>query len=138
MDTGKLSLKAASAIMQYVPVGPLVAGSELDETVIRAGSYNVLPLGMTIATVPTYGQPVAVEACRGRRAKAIAAASLGALVPVAVGSTNGHLIPLMPSGLTAHIASGGDVAMRYAVGFALKSAADGDVFDIIVDPHAVL
>jgi hypothetical protein len=138
MDTGMQSLKAASAISQYVPVGPLVAGSELDETVIRAGSYNVLPIGMTIATVPTYGQPVAAEARRGYVTKGIAAASLGAFSPIAVGSTNGHLIPLCPSGLTAHIASAGDVPVRYIVGYAQESAADGDVIRIVFDPQQIL
>jgi len=136
-DTGLLSLKAASAIVQWAPVGPLVAGSELDETIIRAGSWNVLPVGVNTATLATYGLPAAV-AIKGQRAYGIAAASLGALTPVAVGSTNGRLIPVCASGITTHAGSGGDVASRYAVGIALKSAVDGDYFPIIVDPQLVL
>lgn len=131
-----VSLKAASAIAAYVPVSFLAGGSALSETVIRAGSVNEFAVGFTIATTATYGLPVAV-AVRGR-VKALAGASLGAGALLGVGSTNGVLIPIGPSGLPAHVASAGAVDARFAVGRALKNAAAGDTFDVLVDCNQII
>jgi hypothetical protein len=57
--------------------------------------------------------------------KAIAAASLGAGARVAVGSTNGVLIPIGASNIASSANGSG---LRYVVGRALKNAVAGDVF----------
>lgn len=131
-----LSLKAASAIAAYVPVSFLQGGSALDETVIRTGSTNEFAVGFTGATIATYGMPVNV--ILSGRAKGIAGASLGAGAVLGVGSTNGILIPIGPSGLPAHVASGGAVDARFTVGRALKNAAAGDIFDVYVDTDQII
>lgn len=121
----RLSLKAASAIAQNVPVMFLPGGSALDLTVQRAGSINDIAVGMTIATVATYGDPAAVIV--SGEAKGIAGASLGAGALVGVGSTNGILIPLIASNI-ASVADGS--GLRFVVGRALVNAAAADVFTI--------
>lgn len=121
------SLKAASVIAGFVPVMFLPGGSALDETVHRAGSINDVALGMTIATVATPGDPVAVVTAG--RAKGIAGASLGAGAFLGVGSTNGILIPLSPSAAAA------PTLARYIVGQSLVNAVAGDVFTVKVKPE---
>lgn len=125
-----LPMKAASAIAQWVPVMPLAGASSVDHTVIRAGSLNDLPIGMTIATIASVGDPVTVVV--GGIAKGIAGASLGAGAPVGVGSTNGVLIPQTPS-VTATA-----MALRWVVGVSLDAAAAGDVFSIWVKPDQLV
>lgn len=130
--------KAASAIAQWVPVIGLEGSSSIDETVIRAGSYNQFPIGMSIASAASPGDPITVVT--EGRVKAIAAASLGAFTPVGVGSTNGHLIPLARGaggqvGPSAHVAT---VLQINQVGIAMTAAADGDVFTILVDPLQIV
>lgn len=135
----QIPLKAASAIAQYVPVRFVgdahggFGGSALSETVVRAGSWNELAIGMTIATIATYGLEVAV-AYTGE-VKGIAGASLGAGAPVAVGSTNGILIPVLATGgpATANL-----VGTRFAVGIALKNAAAGDYFPVLLKPDQIV
>jgi len=122
-----LPFKAASGIGQYVPVAMLAGGSSLSETVIRAGSANDDILGMTIATVASPGDEVAV-AIAGVE-KGIAGASLGAGVRVGVGSVNGVLVPLLAS------AGAAPTAARYVVGRALKNAAPGDYFPVLLQPE---
>lgn len=128
-----IPLKAASGIAQYVPVAFLAGGSALSETVIRAGSINDDVLGMTIATVASPGDEVAVAVAGV--VKGVAGASLGAGCRVAVGSTNGILIPLAASGGPASV---NVVATRYAVGRALKNAAAGDLFPVLLQPEQVV
>lgn len=135
----ELPLKAASAIAQYVPVRFVgdahggFGGSSLSETVVRTGSWNELALGMTIATVATYGQEVAVQV--NQVTKGVAGASLGAGAPVGVGSTNGILVPLLATGGAA---SANLVGTRFAVGIALKNAAAGDFFPLLVKPDQIV
>jgi hypothetical protein len=129
----KLPLFAASAIAQYVPVQFLQGGSSLNESVIPAGSINIFAVGMTEATVPTYGMEVAVK--YGSVSKAIAGASLGAGALVGVGSTNGILIPLTASNIASAANGSG---LRYQVGVALKNAAAGDIFPILVKPDQIV
>lgn len=129
--------KAASAVANWVPVAALQPASALDETVIRAGSINDKAIGMSIATVASPGDPITVRT--GGRAKAIAGASLGAGAPVAVGSTNGILVPLLPSGLSTALGSAvGAAGLRYVVGYAVENAVAGDVFTIRVDPGQIV
>lgn len=135
----ELPLKAASAIGQYVPVRFVgdphggFGGSALSETVVRTGSWNELALGMTIATVATYGQEVAVQFTQVT--KGIAGASLGAGAPVAVGSTNGILVPVQATGGAA---SANLVATKFSVGIALKNAAAGDYFPVLLKPDQIV
>lgn len=133
INPNTIPLKAASAIGQYVPVAFLAGGSALSETVIRAGSINDDVVGMTIATVASPGDEVAV-AFSGQ-VKGIAGASLGAGARVAVGSTNGILIPLAASGGPASV---NVVATRYSVGRAAKNAAAGDLFPVILQPEQIV
>lgn len=121
--------KAASAIAQWVPVIGLEKASSIDETVIPAGSYNQFPIGMTMATVASPGDPVSVVMFGGKT-KAIAGASLGAFTPVGVGSTNGILVPLARSSVAS--------AITNQVGFSVQAAAPGDVFTIFVNPAEVV
>jgi hypothetical protein len=130
-----LPLRAASAIGQYVPVrftgDPQVTpGSAVTESVVRAGSTNEDVLGMTIATVASPGDPVAV-AWFGV-SKGIAGASLGAGARLMVGSTNGILIPFVATGAAA---SG--PLRTYVVGRSLKNAAAADVFSFVIDPEQI-
>lgn len=127
--------KGASAIAQWVPVVGLEGTSSADETVIRAGSTNQFPIGMTIATVASPGDPVTV--ITGGKTKGIAGASLGAFTPVGVGSTNGILIPLTRYS-ASYAASNTALAQISQVGIAMQSAAAGDVFTILVKPAQVL
>ena len=125
--------KAASAIAQYVPVMFLPGGSALSETVQRAGSINDLPLAFTLATVASPGDPASLQH-RGV-VKGIAGASLGAGALVGVGSTNGVLAPFSASGGPA---SANLVAVRWRVGIALKNAAAGDYFPVLLDPQQIV
>jgi hypothetical protein len=121
----RLPAKAASAIAQYVPVTGVPAGSSLSETVYRAGSVNDFPLGFTTATVASPGDEVSIQ--NGGVTKGVAGASMGAWTPVAVGSTNGILIPLVPSGLSTALGSAiGAQGVRWSVGVTTKNAVAGD------------
>lgn len=123
----RIPLKAASGIAQYVPVTPVPAGSSLSETVYRAGSLNDIPLGFTTATTASPGDEVSVMF--SGVVKGVAGASLGAGAPVAVGCVNGILIPIAASGGPA---SFNQIAVRWSVGIALKNAAAGDYFPVLL------
>lgn len=127
-----LSLKAASAIAAWVPVQFLQGASALTETVQRNGSLNIEAVGFTIATIASPGDPVAVV--DQGEVKAIAGASLGAGADLAVGSTNGILIPLAASAL----ATGAIGEIRYTVGKAKYNAAAGDIFTVVVKPEQLI
>jgi hypothetical protein len=131
---GRQPVKAASAIAQYVPVTFLAGASALSETVQRTGSFNELSFGVTLATVASPGDPVSI-AMPGEVVKGIAGASLGAGALVAVGSTNGILIPQIASGGPA---SANLVAVRWGVGIAVKNAAAGDYFPVYLNPAQIV
>lgn len=130
---GRPPLSSASQAAAYVPVAFLQGGSALSETVIPAGSVNVLPFAITIATVASAGDPAQLAYLK-EVAKGICGASLGAGAQVAVGSTNGILIPLTASGA----ASVANYPLRYTVGIALKNAAAGDIFPVFIDPQQIV
>ncbi len=133
----RIPMKAASAISQYVPVTPLPAASALSETVYAAGSVNDMPLGFTTATVASPGDPVSVQF--SGVVKGVAGASLGAGAPVAVGSTNGILIPLLPSGLSTALGSAiGAAELRWSVGVALKNAVAADLFPVLLKAAQII
>src|SRR6476469_9824514 len=93
----RIPLTAASAIGQYLPVTPVTAASALTDAVQQAASLNDLPLGFTTVNVASPG-PVGVLI--SGIAIGVAAASLGAGCQVGVGSSNGRLVPVNPSGLS--------------------------------------
>lgn len=131
---------AASVINAGQPValvGAVTPASSRDEVVIPAASLNIDVFGVARSTQPTYGFPVdiVVEGV----VKCVAAASLGAGVRVAVGSTNGKLIPLHPSG-PIDTATTPVVAQppRFVVGRALTAAVAGDTFSVLLDPSQII
>ena len=126
----RIPLFGASAISAKVPV-TFVAGAS--QTVVRTGSFNELSVSFTISAVASPGD--AAQILMGGIIDAVAAASLGAGARVAVGSTNGRLIPLAASGGPA---SANLVAVRYTVGIALENAADAGSFKCLVDPGQVV
>lgn len=118
-----IELKAASAIGYAV----VVAGDvSTKEQCLPAGSVGQISLGLSIASTPTYGSPVAV--IRSGVAKGVAAASLGPFCYVGPGSTNGALGPL-----AAVVASGG-----HAVGIALEAAVAGQYFSVLLNPGQIV
>lgn len=117
--------KAASAMAQWVPV-TLVG----DETVRTTASLNELSIGFTIASVASPNDSVAFVT--DGKCKAVAAASLGAGARLAVGSTNGVLIPLAAS------AGAAPTAVRYVAAIAMQAAQPGDVFTVLVDPDEII
>lgn len=126
--------RAASAVNAGQPVvllGALTPGSALDETVVPAGSWNLDVLGVARATVATVGMPVTVDLAPGF-VKAIAAASLGAGARVAVGSTNGRLVPVAPA------FTGSTAAVKAVVGVAEVNAVDGDIFTVLLKPEQII
>ena len=137
-DGFRLPLKVASTVAQYVPVRFVgdphkTPASALSETVVVTASWNELALGMSTATGASPGDPISIQftgVCKG-----IAGASLGAGAPVGIGSTNGVLAPILATGGPA---SANLVATRFAVGIALKNAAAGDYFPVLLKPDQIL
>lgn len=131
-------LKAASAFANWVPVAFLAAASALSETIVRAGSVNEFPIGLSRATVASPGDPAQV-AFIGESAKGVAGASMGAGAPVAVGSVNGILIPVLGSGLSTALGSAlGAAGIRWSVGITLKNAVAADVIPVYVMPDQII
>lgn len=134
-----LTAFAASAINAGQPValvGAVTPGSALSETVVPAGSVNVDVFGVARATAAVGG---AVDVDLAGVVKAIAAASIGAGARVVVGTTTGRLVPLIPSGLSTSLGSAlGAQGLRFAVGVALVSAVDADIFTILLKPEQVV
>ena len=128
------SFISASAMGAHLPVFQQVASSRY-EVVVPVGSLNQDLLGFTIATVASAGNETAV-AIDGI-VKAIAGASLGAGARLAVGSTNGRLIPQAPSGVLAS-GPGIPAPVRFVAGRALHAAADGDIFSVLLDPEQIV
>lgn len=135
-----LPFLAASAITAGQPVvlvGALTPGSAINGVVVPAPSLNADALGVSRAGQPTpgFGVEVVVEGV----VKCVAAASIGQGARVAVGSTNGKLIPIAASGLIASVGpSAGAFSSRYQVGRALESAVVNDVFSVLLDPDQVI
>jgi hypothetical protein len=106
---------ASAALVANVPVKPLAGTAD---KVVLAASVNDYPLGFTIASGASAGNPIAIVT--EGVVKAICSASVGAGAEVGVASTNGGLGPVSgASGLT-----------KYVVGEAQNSAAAGDTFSV--------
>ena len=124
---------AASAIAQYVVVTP---DTTTDNQCFVAGGNTVDAIGVTTATVPTYGYevPIAVQGW----VKCRVAASLGAGARVSVASANGAIGPLAAVGFVGQpslpIAS---QIPKYGIGRALNAAAAGDFTTIYLNPREV-
>lgn len=127
----RVPLKAASAMGAYRPITFLAGGSALSETIIPAGSFNDFQFGLTSATVASPGDPISWWQ-PGDVGKGIAGASMGAGAFVSIGSTNGILIPQVPS------AAATAMALRWTVGIVLKNAVAGDFIPVFIKPDQIV
>jgi hypothetical protein len=127
-----ITARAASAINAHQPVayvGAVTPGSAVDELVVPVGSLNIDVLGVSRATVATVGMPVTIDLPPGL-VKVIAAASLGAGSRVAVGSTNGRLVPVALGAVASQV--------KHSVGVAVLNASDGDIFTVLLKPEQIV
>lgn len=122
-----LPVTNASAFLE----GVVLAGNG-NEKVSAASTVNVSPVGLSIATVATYGKAVGVLV-QGV-GKAVLMASVGAWSRVGVGNASGALGPVTPSG--AAVASG--AAPAYSVGLTLKAGVAGDIVPVYVRPEQII
>lgn len=129
-DPGYVSRVLASAMGRFLPVK---SSASTARGAVPAASINDVVLGLVQATIGTYGLAETVQVAGV--AKAIAAASLGPGALVAVGSSNGRLIPIAASGGPA---SANLVAVRYTVGVSEEAAVDGGIFSVLLDPAQVV
>src|SRR5574338_1104848 len=107
---------SASAVSQFKPV----KSDTVKDQVVLAATNTDHPLGITIASTASPGDPVGVKNKGVYRAKA--AASIGAGGEVGVASTNGDL--------GAVVAASG--FRRFAVGIAQENAAAGTTFSVLI------
>lgn len=125
---------AASAVGMYVVVKK---DATTDSQVVTAGSQNDDAIGISLATVPTYGYaiPVAVEGVT----KVLVIASSGAGARMSVGSTNGGVIPVIASGLATGLGSAlGAQGIRYSVGVLQEARAAGEFGSLFIDPREIV
>lgn len=121
-------LTAASAMGAYLPITFLLGGSALTEKVRLCATFGEFPIGLTLATVASAGDPVQWYVL-GDVGKGIAGASMGAGAFVGAGSTNGVLGP---------IAGGVGASRAGAVGILLKNAVAGDLVPVFISPQFVV
>lgn len=125
---------AASAIGMYV----VVANDQTtDGQVIPAGSAGQDAVGVSLASVPTYGYgiPVAVEGV----VKVLVAASIGAGARAKVASTNGAIGPVVGSGLATALGSAlGAAGAVYSIGWVHEARAAGEYASLFIDPREVI
>jgi hypothetical protein len=125
---------AASAVAMYAV---LKRDLTVDNQYFTAGSVNDDAVGISLATVPTYGYavPVAVEGVT----KVLVIASSGAGARMSVGSTNGGVIPVIPSGLATSIGSAlGVQGLRYSIGVLQEARAAGEYGSLFIDPREIV
>jgi hypothetical protein len=120
------ALKAASQLLPRTTVR--LAGSNA-LFVLPCASWNQRPFGVTANATHGASGLASDDAVtvyeEGNVVKAVAAASLGVGVEVAVGSTNGRLVPLAAASGTP----------AWAVGISESPAGDGEVFSLYVKPR---
>lgn len=122
----------------YLPIAFLQGGSALTETVRLAASVNEMQFGLTLATVASAGDPVQWYV-PGDVGKGIAGASMGAGAVVAVGSSNGVLAPMQPSGLSTSLGSAlGAGPPRWSLGYVMKNAVAGDIVPVFIAPQTII
>lgn len=123
-EKNRLPRRAASQVNEGAPVRS--SASQVDY-VVPVGSYNLPVQGVAVATAASPGDGVAIQTegvvvCR-------AAASVGHGAVVAVGSTNGRLIPV-GAAPSAPIPQGINT-----VGESVTAAADGEYFSVLLKPR---
>lgn len=119
---------AASAINPYEAV---VFASGSPEKVMPARAATGFMPGLALqATAPSPGNPIAIQGFG--RAKAIAAASIGAGQLVTSGANASGLVAFTPAAATA------GNPQRYVIGVALENANPGSIFTVDIRPHACL
>jgi hypothetical protein len=120
---------AASAIAQCVCVK---GDTTTDNQVFVAGANTDDVIGVTIATVPTYGLSVGVQV--EGVAKVLVAASVGAGVRVSVASSNGAIGPV-----AAPASSGVPVgAPVYSLGVIQEARGAGEYGSVFIDPREIV
>lgn len=126
---------AASALAQYVVVQ---GDTTTDEQVYTAGSNNVDLIGVSLASVPTYGYAAAI-AVEGV-VKILVAASVGANARVTVASSNGAIGPISASGvLPSGVGpSGNEQLPRYSIGVTQSARAAGEYASVFLDPREII
>lgn len=129
VDPAYVSRVMASAMGAYLPVK---SSASTARAAVPAASINDKLIGFVQATVGTYG--IAQNVQVGGVVKAIAAASLGPGALVAIGSSNGRLIPVVASGA----ASVANYPVRHIAGIAEEGAADGGIFSVLLDPAQIV
>lgn len=117
--------KAASAMAALQVVSQDTGDTQ--RSVLAVATFNVEPLGITLATAANAGDAVTVFD-RGNVVKTLAAASLGAGADVGVVGATTSL------GLCAAGASG---VLKWSVGKSMTAAAAGEVFSFYVNPRQV-
>lgn len=125
---------AASALAMYAVVKKDVT---TDSQYFTAGSALDDQVGISLATVATYGYvfPVAVEGVT----KVLVIASAGAGARMTVGSTNGGVIPIAASGLATALGSAlGAQGLRFSIGVLQEARAAGEFGSLFIDPRQVI
>ena len=133
-DQIRYSVTAASAYLFGVAV---MGDPASDEKMLAAGSIGAEGIGISAATVATYGLDSQVV-FRGV-AKGLVAASLGAWARVGPANASGALGPALASGqLASSGASAGLYPARYSVGQALAAGVAGDIIPVLLDPRQIV
>lgn len=124
----------ASAIAQYVVVQ---GDATTDEQVFVAGTCNVIPVGVSQASVPTYGLSIGVQV--DKVAKVLVVASVGANALVMVASSNGGIGPASwPAAAPSGGATAGAAGRAYAIGIIQSARAAGEYGSVFLDPREIV
>lgn len=119
---------AASNIAQYV----CVKNDTVNDQVIVAGANSDDVIGVSQASVPTYGMALGVQV--DKVAKVLVAASVGAGARVSVASTNGGIGPV-----AAPASSGVPVGTPvYSLGVIQEARAAGEYGSVFIDPRQIV
>jgi len=118
-----ISQRAASQVNSCVAV--IYSASQADYVLTAASSMAQAqePVGLSIATAASPGDPIAIQT--EGIGKAIAAASIGVGGRAVVASSNGALGPV------------GASPAAWTVGVARTAAAAGEYFSVLIDPEKV-
>jgi hypothetical protein len=120
----------ASAIGQYVCVQN---DTTTDSQVFVAGSCNVDAIGVSQASVPTYGLSIGVQV--DKVAKILVAASVGAGARVMVASANGGIGPAI---YPAAAPSGAAAGRVFSIGVIQEARNAGEYATVNIDPREIV
>lgn len=119
---------AASALAQYI----CVKNDTVDDQVFTAGANTDDVIGVSLATVATYGYSAGIQV--EGVAKVLVCASVGAGARVSIGSSNGAIGPV-----AAPASSGVPVgAPVYSLGVIQEARAAGEYGSVFLDPREVV